>query len=183
MAVQAGLVEGQGSEEISSEMYTEEDRFWWDSRKKELKKHRFNASAIRAYLFHQSKLWRYFVSLAMYIHLLLIFVEPDTTPSTSEAQAWLVVEGCCILVYVLDTVVKLFHMGFRDYIHNPMSVSFAILIVLMFVDWVGTVSQWPVLRFSRPLRPFLIVFESSHLRRVMLVGVASLFLFVFHLYN
>ncbi len=143
----------------------------------QLRMHRFNPRAIRVYLVQSSLLLRFIVSLLTYAHLALFVGEPSYSHDSTASDylpGVLAVESAIILVYVIDTAMLAYHMGVRDLLASWWNVIFLFVAAAMVVDVSGTWAAWGVVRFSRPMRPFMVAFHNQHLRRVVQSIVASL---------
>ena len=57
-------------------------------------------------------------------------------------------------------------MGRRDFLNKGWNVAFVLMCTAFLIDVAGTWADWGVVRFSRPARPLLIVYDSSHVRRL-----------------
>eukprot|EP00051_Salpingoeca_urceolata_P021698 m.342774 g.342774 ORF g.342774 m.342774 type:complete len:1055 (-) comp19847_c0_seq1:33-3197(-) len=106
---------------------------------------------------------KYAVYLASVVLSLLIFGENID----SSARTWTVwVELLCILVFVADTCLKAAYMGAKKYCSKKWH-RYQILLELMFIfDWVLFVGGGITPRFSRPLRPFILLLRNRGLRRI-----------------
>ena len=138
-------------------------RVWVSPWRPQVRRHRFNAWAVRAYFWHSSTFFRWLVTLVVYLHVFLVVFEPVSTESgheegASERQA-LYAEAAFVAVYVIDAALLAFHTGTRDLVRSWGKLVYLLLVATIVVDVAGSLAAWDVVRFSRPLRAVLLVYD------------------------
>jgi hypothetical protein len=121
------------------------------------------------YLFHSSFLWRWLVSLVIYAQLVIILWEPAATPVRADhdslTRSLLWAEAGMAAVLLLDCLLGLYHTGLRGVTWwSGLRWSVVGLVV---IDVVGSLGLWGVVRFSRPLRPLLLLVDTSAVKRLV----------------
>lgn len=132
--------------------------------------HRFQKSAVRIYLINTSFWFRVIVSVAIHLHLALIFGEPAQTPDHGELQDVLLgIETVILILYTIDLTMRAHQHGVRQLLRRKAAATQSVVTTLMWLDVIGSMAGWSAVRFSRPLRPVLLILDSQVLRRLVFV--------------
>eukprot|EP00117_Sycon_ciliatum_P045095 scpid7900/ scgid3483/ len=114
--------------------------------------------------------WAGFIYITNCIFIGLLIVEP---PSMCSTPLWVhgLLEIMCLMIICIDIGLKVAYMGKTGYLSKKWHKLSCILIFLYFADLVVFLSlQRPctsIIRFARPLRPWLLLARNRRLRRVV----------------
>ena len=139
---------------------------------------------LHLYRFFHTSLWRNFTFMFSWFLLLLTAVEDPSTSSSSStlpgSGVWslgvtVVCEGICVAILWADAIVHYRWLGRKNFLNHGWALTKAVVLFLITVDLCVMAS--PVIgvpRFSRPVRPWLLIARMRNVRNSFSAAVRTI---------